>query len=291
MLFIISAVLPVSAFEVTDKTLILWLTGDFKDLDDLTIELPVSIATDTNNLVLNSMKNYQFTFQVVPMPRIDILLKSTESMCVGNRIKTAERLETSVFSLPLNIYPGIRLYFLKSRDDIPKSLLNKQSELLSLTSLFQEFPERILGKTKGRSFDSFLDSEIDELSPRNLLLLSGSGNAYAINYMLFKKRVDYVIEFPIEINGAINSYSQKVDIHSLPIANSPKLIAGRIACTDTEVGRKFIAEVNKVLINLYQTPEFYQAHARYINENDLPDFKRSFSQYFTSIVNQYHERK
>ena len=291
MLFIISAVLPVSAFELTDKTPILWLTHDINYLDDLTIDLPVSIATDTNNLVLNSMKNYQFTFQVVPMPRIDNLLKSSESMCVGNRIKTAERLETSVFSLPLNIYPGIRLYFLKADDDIPKSLLNKQSELLSLTSLFQKFPERILGKTKGRSFGKFLDSEIDNLSPKNLLLRSGSGDIFAINIMLFKKRVDYVIEFPIEINDSINGYNQKVDIHSLAIANSPKFIAGRIACTDTDVGRAFIVEVNKVLINLYQTPEFYQAHARYINENDLPDFKRSFTQYFTSIVNQYNERK
>ena len=78
--------------------------------------------------------------------------------------------------------------------------------------------------------------------------------------MLIKRRIDYVIDLPTEVQRKLMAFvkrtDEKVDIKSVAIANNPKFISGRVACTNTIEGRQFIKEVDDILVQLYQ------AHAR-----------------------------
>ena len=278
--------------EDESKIPILWLTDDIADKENYIENNQISIGTDTSNLVLNALTKYQFEFQLAPIPRINLLLKSTENICVGNRVKTKERALNNIFSLPINIYPGLRLYYLNKESGVPKSLLNEDDEINSLAKFFEKQPNKVLGISKGRSFGKYLDDQISQIPKSNIILRGGNGRYEALVYMLLKNRIDFLIDFPtehkrkVDIAVSITNTHSIVDIKSLAIANSPKLISGRIACTKSAFGKAFIAEVDKILLTLYQEPSFYQAHARYINKSDLPAFKTSFNSYFQRLINQ-----
>jgi len=281
---------PLFIVEAAEKTRILWLTDDSSDQKNHLEGNQVSIGTDTTNLVLNSLDNYQLDFLLAQIPRINLLLKSNDNICVGNRVKTNERALYNVFSLPLNIYPGLRLYYVKKYSNIPPSLLNESLAIKSLPTLFDEQPNNILGISKGRSFGKYLDEQVNKISKKNIMVRAGNGRYEALSQMLIKNRIDYMIDFPTEhkrkMDLAASKYSSATlpEIKSVAIANSPPFIFGRIACTNTAIGRKFIAEVDKILLTLYQDASFYQAHARYINESDLPAFKLAFKEYFQQFV-------
>lgn len=291
VVFLFYSSISVSGTEI--KTEILWLTDDKEDEKNYFEDNQVSIGTDTINLVLKALKGYQLTFQLVSIPRINLLLKSTDNICVANRVKTKERALSNIFSLPLNIYPGLRLYYMDKYSDIPRSLFNQNDELNSLSELFNKRSGKVIGFSKGRSFGMYLDKQISQIPNVNIFLRAGIGRYEALMQMLLKKRIDYLIDFPTEVkqqmdlvvlNPDINS---SANITSVAIANSPQFIFGRIACTKTVVGEAFINEVNKILLTLYKTPDFYQAHARYINKNDLKAFKLLFQQEFENLLEKY----
>jgi len=280
----------ISIAAIEDKTQILWLTDDKDDEKNYLEDNQLSIGTDTINLVIKALKNYKLTFQLVTIPRINLLLKSADNICGANRVKTNERALNNIFSLPINVYPGVRLYYNNKHSDVPKSIINQHGEVNSLSELFKMQPDKVIGLSKGRSFGMYLDKQISQIPKENVILRAGTGRYKALMEMLLKKRIDYLIDFPTEVkrrmdlealNGRINA---SADITSIAIAKSPAFIFGRIACTKTVVGEAFIAEVNEILLALYKKPTFYQAHARYINKNDLVAFKVLFDQYFNSLI-------
>ncbi len=286
--FILLFMTPFTIFEIEGKTRILWLTDDSRDQKNYSENNLVSIGTDTTNLLLYALNNYQIDFQLAPISRIDLLLKSQGAICVGNRVRTKDRAQDNIFSLPLNVYPGLRLYYADKNAEVPQRALNQSFEVISLAELFKQRPDKVLGISKGRSFGHYLDDQIKGIAKENIMLRAGNGRYQALIQMLLKNRIDYIIDFPTEVQRKLTEFSQsidvKVDLKSVAIANSPKFISGRVACTDSVVGRKFIKEVDDVLIQLYQKSIYYQAHARYINKNDLPAFKLSFDKYFQPFI-------
>lgn len=279
----------ISLAEIEGKTHIVWLTDDKDDEKNYIEDNQLSIGTDTINLVMKAIKNYQLNHQFATIPRINVLLKTSDNICAANRLKTKERALNNIFSLPINIYPGLRLYYIDKYSTVPENLINQNGELTSLPELFEKRPDKVIGVSKGRSFGGYLDEQISLIPRENINHRAGGGRYEALMQMLLKKRIDYLIDFPTEVKKKVDvavlndEVFSSSDIHSIAIANSPEYIFGRISCTKTAVGEAFIAEINEILLTLYNDPAFYQAHARYINKNDLPDFKASFDKQFKKL--------
>ncbi|MCJ8321822.1 MAG: transporter substrate-binding domain-containing protein [Colwellia sp.] len=277
---------------IEEKTHILWLTDDKDDEKNYLADNQLSIGTDTINLLIKEIKNYQLNFQFATIPRINLLLKSSNSTCVANRVKTKERALNNIFSLPINIYPGLRLYYIDEYSTVPQSLINQDAELSSLVELFEKRQDKVIGISKGRSFGMYLDKQISQIPKANINLRAGGGRYEALMQMLIKKRIDYIIDFPTEVKEQVDlavlndEMLSSPDINSIAIANSPEFIFGRIACTKTAVGEAFIVRINEILRTLYNDPAFYQAHERYINKNDLPAFKILFDQQFQKLFTE-----
>jgi len=262
------------------KPKVLWLSDSQLDIDNLGSAAPASISSDTINLLIDEMDNYQIDLKLATIPRINALLKKDLSLCMVNRIKTKARQEYSYFSLPLNLYLGLRLYYVETENNISADLLNDDGELTSLSMLFEQYPKNVLGRIKGRSYGESLDAKLAVIDADNLYIRSGSNQYRAIVEMLLKKRIDYIIDYPVEVNSMLKSMKSSIKLRSVGIAGSDKYILGRLACGKTKSSQKLISEINISLLELYKSNHLYDAHARYIDKTDMAQFDRYYKDVF-----------
>lgn len=269
-----------------EKKDLIWLTDDDKDLTDLKMfDKDISIGTDTTNLVLKELSDYNIDFQLVQIPRAGKLMKGMGNVCISNRIKTEERQVDNVFSFPVNIFPGLRLYYLKDQKRLlaegkDTRIFNEQGELRSLSVLFNIYPDSVIAITKGRSFGEAVDKQLQQVSNHNKLTRAGDGRYYALIQMLIKGRIDFLIDFPVEIKRELTGDTKEHNLSNVPIANIPEYIVGHIACSDSLIGHEVIKKVNNALTKLYRNNKFYQAHTRYILQSDLINFDRYYLEVF-----------
>jgi uncharacterized protein (TIGR02285 family) len=267
---------------------IYWLTDDVYDAEKLfrpTSE-KLSVGDDTVRLLMAGLPQYSFKHKFAHSPSIDRLLNRIPNSCAPNRLKTPDRLEKYLYSLPVNLYLDLHLYY-KKNDIVPTilpSMLNKQGQLINLSSLFKHNHDFLLGVDEGRSFGLLLDTQIENLDEHNLVIRGGGRRSVSIAKMLFRDRINYVIDYPTSIKETLNAFPNDIKLASLEIAGMPDYITGHIACSNNEFGKKVIADINKVLSKLYKTTDFYQAHSNYIDQSNLAEFEKAYEKEFTSIV-------
>ena len=288
VLLIVICTLINSSYSKATESLI-WLTDDKKDLVDLKSPDNISIGTDTTKLVLSALTDYDINVQLVQLPRAKKLMKSMDNLCMSNRVKTKERLKDNIFSLPVNVFPSLRLYYLADNENIftensLNMLLNEQGELKSLAQIFHHYPNAILATTKGRSFGEVVDKQIQQVPSRNILQRAGDGRYQAMMHMLFKGRIDFIIDFPVEMKRELDAFDMPVSLASLPIADTPEYIVGHIACSKSDLGEKIVQQVNTRLLTLYQQAEFFYAHSRYLADADLTNFSQYYMDVFQSPI-------
>jgi uncharacterized protein (TIGR02285 family) len=259
------------------------LTADKVDIENFNQPEPFNISTDTSNLVLDQLKDYQISLKHIPLPRIEELLQSEQNYCMFNRVKNPYRAKHTLFSLPLNLYPGLRLYSMKSFK-LPKSLLDDFQQLMSLNALFKYQPKKVLGVSKGRSYGEYIDGQIALIDSNNLYIRAGAYRFDAIIKMLSSGKIDYLIEFPSEINDVLYLLAEPRKLQSIAFANTSSYLLSYVACSDTPDNRRLIRAINGILRQLYQSPQYYLAHSRYINQSERPAFKLQYQQVFGAAL-------
>lgn len=263
---------------------ILWLTDDRTDakIKYFVNPIPSSTAEDTVGLLMRALPAYNLKLEFAQGPRITRLLKKLPNVCAPNKIKTPQRLQDALFSLPINLFLNLHLYYKKHHDfqHPPTEALDKNNHLISLEKLFSANHEHYLGIDKGRSFGLHLDKQIKNIDSHNLVIRSGGKRSLSLIQMLAKNRIDYLIDYPTTIKEGLVSLSEKVELESVEISGSPDYIIGYVACSKGPLGEAVIADINSALRKLHQTDEFYQAHARYIDDTDLSSFNRAYKQVF-----------
>lgn len=246
----------------------------------------VSTLADTSRLLINSLPQYQFTTEYVESQRIARLLKKLPNSCAPNRIKTPERVKDNIYSLPLNIYLSLKLYYKKhgKGNILPASAVNDDQQIESLAALFTGKSNYTLGVNEGRSFGVFLDKQIASLDKHNLVIRHGTESTTSLVKMLLKDRIDYTIEYPVNVHKVLVETNSDVELESIAVAGSPSYIVGYVACNKGKEGEEIIREINTALQALYHSVEFYQAHTRYIDKLDIPAFNQAYQETFKVAI-------
>jgi uncharacterized protein (TIGR02285 family) len=265
-----------------------WFTDSVRTSSQITqdISVPLSITADTTRLLMNALPQYKFDIESAQRPSVTRLLNKLPNSCAPNRVKTPERLKDNIYSLPLNIALGLRLYLKQSSqlNNVSSGTYNVEQQSISLASLFTGKSTYILGVEKGRSYGEFLDSQIMALEKHNLVIRSGGEATDSLVKMLLIDRIDYMIEYPVAINETLNSLTSRVRLDSLRITSSPDYILGYIACHKGALGQEIIENINIELQKLYRSYSFYQAHARYLDKADLIGFNRAYQAIFKVAI-------
>jgi len=261
-----------------------WFTDSVRTSSQITqdISVPLSITADTTRLLMNALPQYKFDIESAQRPSVARLLNKLPNSCAPNRVKTPERLKDNIYSLPLNIALGLRLYLKQATqsNNVSSDTYNAEQQSISLASLFTGKSTYILGIEKGRSYGEFLDSQIMALEQHNLVIRSGGEATGSLVKMLLKDRIDYMIEYPVAINETLNNITSEGRLNSLRITSSPDYILGYIACHKGTLGQKIIEDINIELQKLYRSYSFYQAHARHLDKADLINFNRAYQAIF-----------
>lgn len=257
-----------------------WLIETEEVAKNLNSNAKTSIASDTTRMLLKELDNTQFHFQVAQLPRIEKLLNSKGNYCASERIKTDERVKNNLYSLPVHIYPSLKLYYLAKLHPLPSHLINKDKSLTSLNDLFKSKPRQALTIVKKRSYGAFLDKQIRSLSPKNLIERAGSNQYQAIPKMLLKGRIDFALLFPTAYLKELNRESNRNKSYSISISGDMPHITGYVACSRTPLGQRVITQINSILLSLYKQEAFYQAHIRYVSEMDAPLLTKQFNALF-----------
>ncbi|KTF16589.1 transporter substrate-binding domain-containing protein [Pseudoalteromonas sp. H105] len=263
--------------SVSAKQRVLLLSDDENDRQQLLSLQPVSLATDTLNLVLNQLTDeFDFDVQSAPISRIEPLLNRHTNACVVNRVKTPERQAHYLFSLPIHMFPNHRLYYDASWVKINAKQLNEQGKLLSLQTLFTAKSDHKLLLVKDKSYGDYLDSQLALLNKNNTQYRSGGDYYAALVAMLERHRSEYALMFPATFFEQTRQKVQNEQLRSVAIAGNPTYILGHIACKQSDITTTFIAKVNHVLKQLYNDERLYQAHIRYLSEADKTHFKQDY---------------
>jgi len=188
-----------------------------------------------------------------------------------------------LFSLPVHMYPSLKLYYPAKHHPLAKHLITEDNKLTSLQALFEQYPRRLLTLVKGRSYGQYLDNELNIIARENLIYRTGNDQYRAISQMLLKGRMDYALIFPTTYMKLIADAESEGNVYSIQIAGDLPYILGHIACSKTTLGEKLISETNRVLKALYRDYDFYYAHQRYVPRTDHlllnKNFKDVFLQY------------
>ncbi|PKG85381.1 hypothetical protein CXF85_07280 [Colwellia sp. 75C3] len=265
-----------------------WFTDSAKTSAQLTqdISVPLSALADTNRLLMTALSQYQFNIEYAQSPSIARLLKKLPNSCAPNRMKTPDRLKDNIYSLPLNIALGLRLYFKQTAklSNLSQKIFNKNTQSISLPSLFVGKSTYNLGIEKGRSYGVSIDAEINSLEKHNLVIRRGDEATKSLVRMLLKDRIDYMIDYPFDMSETLSNLSSEIEIGSLPITSSSDYIVGYVACHKGSLGQRIIEDINTELQKLYRSYPFYHAHIRYLDKTDLVDFNRAYQEVFNVAI-------
>ncbi|GAA5217786.1 hypothetical protein ACFSJ3_06780 [Corallincola platygyrae] len=258
---------------------IVWITDDQRDEVALTSHEPFSIGVDTVKLVMKSLPQYHFDIRVASVSGIDKELFTNPNACVANRLKNSERQSRNYFSQPLNLHLGPRLYFLKNRTVIPPQLIDANGKLTSIHLLLSQKPRVVLGLASDASYGKRWDAELHKATKEGISMFSVD-NRYDTNAMLLSNQmVDLIVDYPTQIKHQIAQHNlSESEIESISLAGAPEFLVTYIACSKSEIGAKFIEDVNQTLSNLYETNDFLKAHTLHIDQSTVPAFKTNLNQ-------------
>ncbi|OCQ21898.1 hypothetical protein A7985_08805 [Pseudoalteromonas luteoviolacea] len=242
---------------------------------------PENIAGATNKLVFANLgENTQMIFSKASFNRtIKIMEGADFPACTVNKINTVDRKSKFLFSLPVNFYWSHKLYTYNNNKPDMQAVLNSRGEISSLPEMFKEFQNKLIVIADNFSYGDFLDTQLQKVDKHNLVIRGGSDHYETVHRMFILGRVDFLLSYPAEFHRYSNN--QELPVQSYHIANAPKVVIGHIMCNKNALSEKFIVKVNAVLMELYLSQEFIEAHTDYLPASEhsaLDDYIKGYYQ-------------
>lgn len=284
---VLSQVHPANAEKIA-RTKITWLIEDTYAWESYLEDISTSTEQDTSKMVMKALEDlgYDLTFVRATGDRAHKILQEDPYACMSNRIKNPDREKYLLFSLPHDLYLGLKIYRVYQDKPLAAQVLNDKGEVTSLATLFSQYPNKILATGSGVSYGEAIDSQVAELHPENVFIRAGASRVLSIINMLFKGRIDFIIYYPQDINE-INKDGPKLEGYT--IAGSPPYLLGHVSCAKSPQGAKIIADIDQFLKKAYRTHAFYHAHEKWLIEGDLPTLRQYFYQIFGYLPDKKQE--
>jgi len=130
-----------------------------------------------------------------------------------------------------------------------------------------------LGTVSGRSYGTKLDNILAQVNSEKLI--QSPVDIKTLFKQFNQQRFNLLIEYPLfQQSYALQGLSEK--LYSYDIAGADEYILGRMMCTKSSVGKKFIEDFDQLLVSFYHSVYFFNAQYQRV----LPENKAKFIQYF-----------
>jgi uncharacterized protein (TIGR02285 family) len=245
---------------------------DFKDFKNGNPINDLSVAT---NLHAFTPTQQTIIFEYMTTKRSLLFMeRDDKNVCVVNKIKTKERLDKYIFSLPINLFLGYRLY----QHNTYTSLSGYASfdKKLSLDELFKQLPDARVLISDQISYGDALDTQLTSLPHKNKILRSSREHDTGIIKMFEQGYAEFSILYPQQVY----KYKPGLKGRSYAIASSPPFILGHLMCTKTKTTRAFIKQINNNLTSDTNYEQLLDIHLKFIRPTEQLMFKHYFNQAF-----------
>jgi uncharacterized protein (TIGR02285 family) len=255
MLFLVSFILFSDPFQLPATAekpeTITWL---ILDLPPLFItkgpDAGNGIVDRVQKMIIKGLKGHHSETRVANASRIAKELYQDRKVCFAGEFYGNPAFLTSIPTIAL---PPHNLIVLKENAHLFGS-----GKRVSLKSLLEN-EKLIFGTAENRLYGPELDAVLRQYSgSKNMYARSGKDTLEGLLGMLAKKRIHYIIEYPVSIRYAAKKAGVWDRLAVIPIQeNSDALpIRGAVRCPDTPWGRRLIGEINEVLGTIRTTPEY-----------------------------------
>ncbi len=255
MLFLFSFVLFSGPFHLSataeEPETITWLILDLPPLFITTgPDAGDGIADQIQKMIIKGLKGRRSETRVANASRIAKELNQDRKVCFAGEFYGNPAFLTSIPTIAL---PSHNLIVLKENAHLFGS-----GKKVSLENLLQN-QDLIFGTAENRLYGPELDTVLRQYSgSKNVYARSGKDTLEGLLGMLDKKRVHYIIEYPVSIRYAAEKAGIWDRLAIIPIQENSKAlpIRGAVRCPDTLWGRRLIREINDVLRTIRPTPEY-----------------------------------
>lgn len=233
-------------------------------------------------LLIQHMPEYQHHHYTANFKRIITEMKESKDACCPSLYKTKEREEFIAFSIPAVVVLPNAVITRKSLRSEFQPYLDKNNKL-ALGRLLKETNLR-LGISNGRKYSGGIDKVLNQFKHADhISIRSGTDVFKGLLDMLFYKRVEYIIGYPIEASYLLNDQEKSNELQIYFIAeNDVDFTIGHVGCPKTEWGEKIIYFVDQILKEYRQTPEYIGYYERWLNDETIPAYREIVKGYFNN---------
>lgn len=233
----------------------------------------LNLSTSTN---LHALKNtsHDIQYEYMTTKRSLSFMENNRNICVVNKIKTEDREAKYIFSKPINLFLGRRLYQNTQYEPLPEDI--SKNNIVDVKELFNYRPNSQLIVSGQISYGNYLDSVLKTYAHENLMIRQSSEHDSAIINMIDKGRMEFALLFPQQVYAA----GYGLNTRSYEIAEIPPFVVGHIMCTRNTNTEAFISETDNNLEEQQSKERLLNIHLGFINPSDNQVFKNYFRQVF-----------
>ena len=243
---------------------------------------PYSTSVDTVQMLVDEL-GYKDPVLHVPLVRSFAYMQHGENICVLNKIKVPEREKNHLYSLPLSFFQTQRFYQLGSLPPIDKHLLDKKGQLLSVSKVMKAYPDAFIVMPEDYSFGERIDEDLKQVGREQILRVPNDVYYSRFMDMFAKGKSDFALIFPATLYRSFGE-NMPIKVRSYSIADNPDYVSGHVICTNTPQGAKHIERINSAIKRIYLTPEFINAHTRYLPAQDKQNLRTIIKQSIEKLM-------
>ncbi len=230
-----------------------------------------------------NLQTYSHEYIKANAKRMNEELAMKKNVCVVDDLyNNPHRKSIAIYTLPtLVVFPHFLIVSTKQRHRFGNT------ELVSLEKLLQN-KNLTLGIAIKRPYGPILDPIIEKhKGAKNIYVRSGKNIAQGFFYMISKNRLDYFIEYSFVYKYEMSMPNRsKEDFSLIPIAEHQGVIlTGGIACPNSKWGRKTVADLNRMLLKIRKTTEYYKILEEWlVPKGKEKEYRKAFEDKVLSVV-------
>lgn len=202
------------------------------------------------------------------------LMSEQPPVCVRNLVKTSERAEQYLFSLPQTFFPGQKLFF-RAETAVFKGFSARE---VSLRQLLLLNPQLKVGIDAERSYSTQVDQLLQSLPEHRKSYRHGTESEATMLNMLLSGRFDLLIEYDSVVRAHLQGEIQQSALHSVWFSEAPTVVTGHIACNKHPQSYQVIKQINSGLSELYHSEAYTELHRQYLSDDEQQVFLKYLQQ-------------
>lgn len=167
---------------------------DLSALKSKNTENNLSVATNLHALNISPIN---IDYEYMTTKRSLQMMDNSKNICVLNRIKTNQRVKKYIFSQPINLFLGRRLY--QHADFSALTGHNSIDKGIYLPDLFNERPTSKVIISGQISYGDSLDNQLAKLSEENKIIRQSSEHDAGVTRMFARGRAEFALLYPHKV--------------------------------------------------------------------------------------------